>query len=521
MKAPIKNCAIYTRKSSDERLDMEFNTLDAQREACLSYIASQKSEGWVPVLEQYDDGGFSGGNMERPALARLLEDIKTGKIQTVVVYKIDRLTRSLMDFSKLVEIFDAHGVTFVSITQSFNTTTSMGRLTLNVLLSFAQFEREVSGERIRDKIAASKRKGMWMGGTLPLGYDIKNRQLLINDVEARRVCFIFQHYLKLGCLNHLYNDLKRQNIKSKERVLPDGTKLPGFNFSRSAVHYLLTNPIYIGKIRHKDLIYDGNHQPVINQELWDNVQTMLITQSRAKRGTKKVREKNPLRGLIFDKDNNPYFPTYTTKPGRQYRYYIVKSSEDGVSRASNVLARLPAHEIESRVENSIRKQLSDLNTTGAFLGINQETDQQLLKVVVERQSKIPAKDLLMEAVQKVVVDAAHITIEVKVSEILRLSSEHVPLRASSINQLQIKEIQVPYITRRAHKGAVLIEADKSTVQENSFDLPPQELKNLIRGLIWRDEHFKGKTIRQIAVREKFSEGFVGKCIFRTFEMSLN
>lgn len=213
----IKNCAIYTRKSTDERLDMEFNSLDAQREACLNYIASQKSEGWVPVLDEYDDGGFSGGNMDRPALMRLMEDIKAGKIQTVVVYKIDRLTRSLMDFAKLVEVFDAHGVTFVSITQSFNTTTSMGRLTLNVLLSFAQFEREVAGERIRDKIAASKRKGMWTGGTVPLGYDVENRKLVVNTDEAARVRHIFQRYLELGNLNDLYQDLNRRNVKGNSR----------------------------------------------------------------------------------------------------------------------------------------------------------------------------------------------------------------------------------------------------------------------------------------------------------------
>ena len=211
MRSPIRNCAIYTRKSTDERLDMEFNSLDAQREACLSYIASQKSEGWVPVLEEYDDGGFSGGNMDRPALKRLMDDIRSGKVQTVVVYKIDRLTRSLMDFAKLVEVFDAHEVTFVSITQSFNTTTSMGRLTLNVLLSFAQFEREVAGERIRDKIAASKRKGMWMGGTIPLGYDVSNRQLIVNQKEADLVRYIFGRYLELGCAlpsdqYHLYRE---------------------------------------------------------------------------------------------------------------------------------------------------------------------------------------------------------------------------------------------------------------------------------------------------------------------------
>ncbi len=270
----IKNCAIYTRKSTDERLDMEFNSLDAQREACLNYIASQKSEGWVPVLDEYDDGGFSGGNMDRPALTRLMEDIKAGKIQTVVVYKIDRLTRSLTDFAKLVEVFDAHGVTFVSITQSFNTTTSMGRLTLNVLLSFAQFEREVAGERIRDKIAASKRKGMWTGGTVPLGYDVANSKLIINTEEAERVRHICQRYLELGNLNDLYNDLNCRGIKGKPRKLKSGLQEPG-PFGSSTIHYLLTNPVYIGQVRHKGKIYDGQHEAILSLELWQKVQDHL------------------------------------------------------------------------------------------------------------------------------------------------------------------------------------------------------------------------------------------------------
>jgi len=287
MKPSIKNCAIYTRKSTDERLDMEFNSLDAQREACLSYIASQKSEGWVPVLEEYDDGGFSGGNMDRPALTRLMEDIKAGKVQTVVVYKIDRLTRSLMDFAKLVEVFDAHGVTFVSITQSFNTTTSMGRLTLNVLLSFAQFEREVAGERIRDKIAASKRKGMWMGGTIALGYDVKDRQLVVNTEEAERVRHIFQRYLELGNLNDLYQDLNRRGVKGKPRQMKNGMQAPA-PFCSSTAQYLISNPTYIGKVRHKGQIYEGQHEPIVPLDLWQAVQDRLTNQSMTIRNHKKT-----------------------------------------------------------------------------------------------------------------------------------------------------------------------------------------------------------------------------------------
>lgn len=520
MRPLIKNCAVYTRKSSDERLDMEFNTLDAQREACLAYITSQKAEGWVPVLEDYDDGGFSGGTLERPALKRLLDEIKTGKIQTVVVYKIDRLTRSLMDFSKLVEIFDQYGVTFVSITQSFNTTTSMGRLTLNVLLSFAQFEREVSGERIRDKIAATKRKGIWTGGTLPLGYDVKDRQLLINTKEAERVRFIFRRYLELGCINEIYRDLKKQGIKSKERKLQNGEVDTGFDFCRSSVHYLLTNKIYIGKIKHKNLYFDGQHEPIISQDLWDLVQKTLISQAVTSRGEKKVREKNILRGLMFDTNGNSYMPTYTNKPGIQYRYYQIKNLGECVNKPVDILTRLPAHEIETKVEKAIRSQISDLHTASIFLQINQETDQALLKIISERQILISARDLILEVVNKVIVDTDHITVEVKIVALTKVISEKLGIAIPKYNGIETKEIKISYTTRRAHKGAIVIESGKQTSnQKDSLDLPASELKNLVRGIIWRDEHFKGKTIRQIASREKFSEGFIGKCIFKTFELT--
>ena len=520
MKGPVKNCAVYTRKSSDERLDMEFNTLDAQREGCLAYITSQKAEGWVPVLEQYDDGGFSGGTMDRPALQQLLEDIKAGKIDTVVVYKIDRLTRSLMDFSKLVEIFDQHGVTFVSITQSFNTTTSMGRLTLNVLLSFAQFEREVAGERIRDKIAASKRKGMWMGGTLPLGYDVKDRQLVINEDEAERVRFIFRRYLELGCLNEIYHDMKRQGIKSKKRVLESSEILPGYDFCRSSVHYLLTNQIYIGKIKHKTLIHEGQHEPIISPELWQSVQDKLINQAAAARGTKKTREKNALRGLMFDMQGQLYIPTYTNKPGKQYRYYMVQSRDGRPHDPADALARLPSYEIEAKVEKIIRDQLVNPHTASAFLDISQETGHPLLKKIIEKQAMIPARSLLMETVNRVVVDTGHITIEIKIASLVKLLSEQMGIQIPrQEGQAETKEVQISYIARRAHKGAIVIEPGKDSTRKNdALDLPTADLKNLVRGTIWRDDHFKGLTIRQIAKREKFSEGFVGKCIFRTFEL---
>jgi site-specific DNA recombinase len=278
-KASIRRCAIYTRKSSEEGLEQDFNSLHAQREACEAFIKSQAGEGWRLVKTAYDDGGLSGGTMERPALQRLLADVNQGVIDVVVVYKVDRLTRSLTDFAKMVEVFDAHAVSFVAVTQQFNTTSSMGRLTLNVLLSFAQFEREVTGERIRDKIAASKQKGMWMGGLVPLGYEVHERRLMVNQSEAETVREIFRCYLELGCVRLLMEELNRRGIRSKVRVAKNGKTSGGNSFSRGALYVLLSNPIYIGEIRHKGVRHPGLHEPVVDRELWERTQRLLRSQA--------------------------------------------------------------------------------------------------------------------------------------------------------------------------------------------------------------------------------------------------
>ncbi len=276
-------CAIYTRKSSEEGLDQSFNSLEAQQEACRAFILSQKHEGWTALNTRYDDGGFSGGTMERPALKRLLEDINSGKIETVVVYKVDRLTRSLNDFSKIIEVFDSHSVSFVSVTQQFNTTTSMGRLTLNVLLSFAQFEREVTGERIRDKVAASKRKGMWMGGVVPQGYDCVDRRLIVNRAEARTVRKIFRQYLRLGCVSELKDYLDRKRIGSKVRTSAAGRTSGGAAYSRGALYHLLNNRIYIGEIVHRGKSHPGQHEAIVPRELWNKVAARLEENNQAHR----------------------------------------------------------------------------------------------------------------------------------------------------------------------------------------------------------------------------------------------
>jgi len=274
-KASTRRCAIYTRKSSEEGLEQDFNSLHAQREACEAFIKSQAGEGWRLVKTAYDDGGLSGGTMERPALQRLLADVNQGVIDVVVVYKVDRLTRSLTDFAKMVEVFDAHAVSFVAVTQQFNTTSSMGRLTLNVLLSFAQFEREVTGERIRDKIAASKQKGMWMGGLVPLGYEVHERRLIVNQSEAETVREIFRRYLELGCVRLLMEELNRRGIRSKVRVAKNGKTSGGNSFSRGALYVLLSNPIYIGEIRHKGVRYPDLHDQIVVREPWEKTQRLL------------------------------------------------------------------------------------------------------------------------------------------------------------------------------------------------------------------------------------------------------
>ena len=282
-------CAIYTRKSSEEGLDMEFNSLDAQREACEAYIASQRSEGWVATRERYDDGGFSGGTIERPGLKQLLTDIDDGLIDVVVVYKIDRLSRSLMDFSKLVEIFDRNGVTFVSVTQSFNTTTSMGRLTLNILLSFAQFEREVIGERIRDKVAASRKRGIWMGGYVPLGYDVQDRKLLVNDDEAASVRRIFERFVELGSATVLARELRRDGFRNKQGTLID----------KGYLYRLLNNRVYRGEAVHKGKAYPGEHDAIIDDDLWDRAHAILQESPRKRANNSRSRTPALLKGLIF------------------------------------------------------------------------------------------------------------------------------------------------------------------------------------------------------------------------------
>ena len=352
-------CAVYTRKSSEEGLEQAFNSLDAQREACEAYITSQKHEGWTALATLYDDGAYSGGTMDRPALQRLLGDIRAGKVDVVVVYKVDRLTRSLGDFAKIIEVFDAQRVSFVSVTQAFNTTSSMGRLTLNVLLSFAQFEREVTGERIRDKIAASKKKGMWMGGQPSLGYDIKERKLVVNEAEAETVRGIFRRYIELGTVRALRDDLAAAGVVSKRRMAADGSAYGGQRFSRGALYLMLKNQIYRGKIVHKGIAFPGEHAAIVDEELWGRVQSHLEVNRIERREGDKALEPSLLAGIVFDASSEPMTPTHAVKKGTRYRYYITRRLITGPAADCSQGQRVPASNLEALVISRLCALLAD------------------------------------------------------------------------------------------------------------------------------------------------------------------
>ena len=354
-----KRCAVYCRVSSDERLDQEFNSIDAQKEAGHAYIASQRAEGWIPVTDDYDDPGFSGGNTDRPALKRLLVDIERGLIDIVVVYKIDRLTRSLADFAKMVELFDQRDVSFSAVTQQINSATSMGRLMLNVLLSFAQFEREVTGERIRDKIAAAKRKGMWMGGVPSIGYDVVNRQLVINEAEAAVVRRIFEEMLTIGSPTQIAANLTAEGITTKAWTTQEGQTRSGTRIDKKYLHKLLRNRIYLGELSHKGSWYPGAHPPIIDQALWDKVHAVLAKDGHARSVETKIRSRTDalLRGLLYTPSGERMYPTYSNKRGHKYHYYVSKS-ESRFGAPGKSYERLPAPEIEAAVVAQIRTVLT-------------------------------------------------------------------------------------------------------------------------------------------------------------------
>jgi site-specific DNA recombinase len=485
-KPPALRCAIYTRVSTEYGLEQEFNSLDNQRESSEAYIKSQAHEGWRCLPDQYDDGGFSGGSMERPALQRLLADIRERRIDVVVVYKVDRLTRSLADFAKLVELFDIHAVSFVSVTQAFNTTTSMGRLTLNVLLSFAQFEREVTSERIRDKIAASKRKGLRMGGPVPLGYDVENKRLVINEQEAERVRYIFRRYLELGSLSKLLTDLRARRIHTKITKRSSGPH-GGIPFTRGGLAHFLKNRVYVGDVVHKDKHFPSDHQPIIDRPLFDAVQDALRSNTQA-RSQDRVNSDSLLMGRIYDDRGNRMTPVSAKKGAARYRYYVSCVTFQGRREDAGAVPRVAAPEIEAEVLR-VLKQLSN-------------SDQK----AVRRSASANANDrqLVERRLDKVVVRKGKIEIVVRPEKGSRGRSFVVPWSPPPTTRR--REIIVP-------EGGSADDA-----QPIRWEARAKLIEGIAKARMWLDELVAGRTFStaEIAKREGCSERSVRMTIVLAF-----
>jgi len=514
-KSSVQRCAVYTRKSSEEGLEQDFNSLQAQREACEAFIKSQTGEGWRLVKTAYDDGGISGGTMERPALQQLLSDIEEGRIDVVVVYKVDRLTRSLADFAKMVEIFDTHRVSFVSITQQFNTTTSMGRLTLNVLLSFAQFEREVTGERIRDKIAASKKKGMRMGGCCPLGYDVCDRRLVVNQKESSMVRHIYQRYLELCSVRLLKHDLDRRGIVSKIRVSKNGTRWGGRPFSRGALYELLGNPIYNGEIRHKKLRHPGQHEVNVDRQTWEEVQGRLRDQT-ARDGISKSKAAPPvLAGKLFDEHGEALYATGAKgRHGGRYRYYVSRElvRGGGSPREAKKGWRLAAPELEQSVLVSAQSILNDQAALAIRLqeaGVSPTEIDSVLKASSAKSALLEspvtqAVPTFLELVKRVDLRKDGFEISMNLESLLSNASEIE--RAPSLAFTRFVPLQMK---RRGVAMRLVIGGGISTRKTD-----PTLLKAVARGHKWFNELVSGRAAfaREIATREQVNERYVRRLI---------
>ena len=523
----IRNrCAIYTRKSTEEGLEQEFNSLDAQSESCAAYILSQAGEGWEDARRIYSDGGILGGHMERLGLKDMLSDIEAGHIDVIVVYKVDRLTRSLADFAKLVEIFDAHDVSFVSVTQAFNTTNSMGRLTLNVLLSFAQFEREVTAERIRDKIAASKKKGKWMGGLVPLGYDVIDKKLIVNDREAKVIRLIFETFQTLGSVSKVKQELDQQGITTKVRYRKnrglissdkDSQKLiktGGLPFHRGHLYQILSNPLYIGKVRHKDKVYEGKHEALIPQELWDTVQTKLKSNSPKRTRPTNTKTISLLKGILFDQTGDRLGPSHLKKSGRNYSYYISRrlikgEIDDGTGW------RLPAKEIETHVVKLLTALLNDqariLNlvekgranggsiTSKEVQGISQKAEDLTKQLSDKRPSR--QRGVILELVERTELHPETIILSIKTDAFDEMSKG---VTTSLEYPLRLKRRGIE--TRLIIGGKARNEPD------------PKILKAIAKSRHWYAQLKTGevKSVNALASRENVHRADVGKLLLLAF-----
>ena len=520
-------CAIYTRKSSEEGLAQSFNSLHAQREACEAYIKSQQSEGWKVLPEEFDDGGFSGGTMERPSLTRLLDKICAGQIDVVVVYKVDRLSRSLADFVRLVELFEKHHVSFVSVTQHFNTSTSMGRLTLNVLLSFAQFEREVTGERIRDKIAASKKKGMWLGGPAPLGYDIVNKCLVVNPKEAKVVKYIYDQYHCLGSVKALKALLQENNIKSKCRVSKAGNQSGGADFTRGALYLLLKNPVYIGKVRHKDQLYEGSHEPIIEDSLWTKVQARIKINQHERRLRTQAKNPSILAGLLWDNRGHPMSPSFTSKGQRRYRYYVNQAVLQFKDNEAGSVIRISALEIETPVLSKIEQLFSSADEVLALLP-NDLTPPQMVTMsktikevahTLHSPSPHPKIRVLKTLVHRIVVSQTELIITIKISGLKQLlgiaerNTQQNTCNDGAENELSTWNLP---ITFHRHGGEVkLILGHCESPQRQGTSATVQGLQRALRkALSWNDAILSGKVVSlvDIAKQEKVTQRYIAQMI---------
>ena len=510
-----QRCAIYTRKSTEEGLEQDFNSLDAQSEACAAYILSQKHEGWAELSDRYDDGGFSGGSMDRPGLKMLLKDVEAGRIDIIVVYKVDRLTRSLADFAKMVDLFDGEGVSFVSVTQAFNTTSSMGRLTLNVLLSFAQFEREVTAERIRDKVAASKRKGMWMGGAVPNGYDVRDKALVINPDEAEAIRTIFAEYLATGSVRELSDRLDALGIVSRRRTDRYGRKTGGAPFSRGALYNILRNPIYIGKTRHKDALFDGLHEAIIDDATWTQVQGLLAAHGGKKIGASRRPAKRLLDGVLYDSNGRLMRTTYAikskhkggTNQSRRYWYYTSKPTS---SKDRDRIERLPAAEIERLVLDGLREHLHDQSLLTAQIRLAVGLDPFILSEILQAADAWRAEaeetgvgaetQYLNGLIDRVDVKKGQLSVQTNLGALLSSEAAQQPIHTT---------LELPFQTRQSGRAKPIVIAPPDAPQ------PDQDIINLVADARrWSAELLDGasSTIRQIEDREGLRSGSVSRVL---------
>ncbi len=486
-------CAIYTRKSSEEGLEQDFNSLDAQREACEAYIKSQMHEGWILLEKQYNDGGYSGGTMERPAFKELLKDIESDKIDIVVVYKVDRLTRSLMDFSKIIDVFDRHETSFVSITQQFNTTTSMGRLTLNILLSFAQFEREVTGERIRDKIAASKKKGMWMGGKVPLGYIKEDKKLVIHKEDAKRVQMIFDKYLELKSVPKLMQYLKENEIKTRTDK----------NFSKGQLYHLLANKVYIGKITHKDKVYVGEHKAIISNEIFEKVQKLLYENKVDKTCGTKCSSNSLLAGLIFDDKNNLMTPSHSNSHNRRYRYYVSTALKNYNDGEVGTISKISAGEVEKFVVEITKEFLQDKEQVQNIISEYKISKQNKLIYTAQNIQDYSEPILIRAIIHKIVISKNSIEITINANSLINvlnaLASNQkiiVPNRNEKFNPITItKKIK---ITQPSRNDNILILNAK---EYNTPEPNPYLVNAIVKSYYYHKQIRNGKTIEDLQNEE--------------------